>query len=147
MPFQPSTEQVVVAWIKSIAGVPANKVATTLPANTSAWEADGFVQVTTVGGTPASHTPVRNPVVQVDCWACNVNTQSPPWGKASSLANLILEATYTDGVPQHVELPEAFYSARLLSAYPMTEPRRITGDIAQFARVSFDLSVFWVVQS
>ncbi len=144
MPHLPSAELVAVAWLKTLDGVPSDGVATTLPGDPTVWAANGFVQVGTVGGSPAVHTPLRTPVVQVDCWANNSNSAKSPWGKSSALAELVVAATYSIR-PRLLVMPEGFHNARLNTAWPLTEPRRIPGDEAGFARVNFDLALSWVV--
>ena len=145
MSYFPTAEQVTVAWLSTLPLLPTNGVATSLPADNSSWAASGFVVVTSVGGSPAVDTPIYSPVMQVDCWAGNVNSAKPPWGKAGQLAGAIEWATYGPSVQQVLDLPAAFYNARLLSVVATTEPRRIPSDEAGFARVQMDLTVNWVV--
>src|SRR3546814_6045788 len=47
-------------WIKSITGIPANSVGTTLPADNSTWEASGFIQVQMASGNPDLYLPMRS---------------------------------------------------------------------------------------
>jgi len=144
-PYQPNVELLMVAWLRSLPGIPPDGVATSLPGDPAAWAALGFVQVTSVGGSPAVHTPLRNPVVQLDCWANNPNSQKPPWGKASALMETIVAACYANNQQRVLTMPEGFSNARLLAVYPLIEPRRVLGDEASFARLSVDLSVTWSV--
>lgn len=146
MGFFPSSEQVTVSWLKGVPGLDPSKVATTLPGDPAVWSASGFVQVPTVlGGSPPVDTPLYAPVVQVDCWANNPNSQQPPWGKAASLAGAIEWATYRLGVQRVVVMGGGFNNARVLSVYPVSPPRRVPDDEAGFARYSLDLVVRWVV--
>src|SRR3546814_2650085 len=94
MPHLPTNELVGIHWIKSITGIPANSVGTTLPADNSTWEASGFIQVQMASGNPDLYLPMNQPVLQVDCWAAKPNSEKPPWGKANNLAELIKAATY-----------------------------------------------------
>ena len=142
----PSTEQVSVAWLKTLPGLPANQIATTLPADNSSWAASGFVQVAGVGGTPQVHIPVFEPVVQIDCWANNVDSQKPPWGKAAHLAEVIVWATYSALQPGVFDLGANFYPPRLMAVYPLSEPRRVLHDEAGFARVQFDMAFRWTLE-
>lgn len=144
MPHLPMSDAVVVALIKTFPGTPPLGVATSLPGDAGSWADLGFIQVASVGGSPLTHVPVRVPVLQVDCWASNVNSQKPAWSKAGNLAEVVVNATY-DFEPLRVTLPETFYPARVLSCWPVTEPRRIPGDPSGFARVTFDLAVKWAV--
>ena len=141
----PSPDLVAVTWLKTLTGLPANQIATSLPADNSTWAASGFVQAATVGGTPNRDVPTYSPVIQVDCWANNVNSQKPPWGKAGHLAAVIQWATYGARQPGVLGMPDGFYPVRLMSVYPITEPRRILGDESAFARVQLDLSFMWTV--
>lgn len=135
-------EQVAVAWIKTLPTVPSDKVATSLPADSTVWGATGFVQVTVAGGTPDGYVPLYRPVVQVDCWATNPGSDKPPWGRAGSLCQAIIWATYRmRGMV--VDLGSDFAVASLLSVRPLGEPRRIPDDEAGFARVQVDLELSW----
>lgn len=140
----PSHELVAVAWLKSITGLPTAQIATTLPADNSSWAASGFIQVTTVGGNPDIDVPTFRPVVQIDCWANNVDSQRPPWGKATHLAERIVWASYVDR-PGSFDLGASVHTPRLMSVYALSEPRRIISDEAGFARVQFDLSFRWTL--
>ena len=147
-PYPPNAELLAVAWLKSLDGIPTNGVATALPGDPTTWAIDGFVQVTLVGGTPAVHTPLRNPTAQVDCWANNPNSLKPPWGKAHALLETVVAACYDDGTQQRVfVMPTGFGNARLLTVWPVIEPRRVPGDESGFARVTVDLSMVWTVAS
>lgn len=141
---RPTTDLVAVAWLKGVAGVPSGSVATTVPSDNSTWAASGFVQVTTVGGSPEPHMPLRVPVVSVDCWAVNPDSGRPPWGKASTLAELVRDGTLAADVGRTVALPVGGLSARVLSVYALGEARRILDDDASYARYSLDISLAWV---
>lgn len=146
MPLHPTSELVAVAWIKTIAGINPSNVATTLPQSTTSWSTDGFVQVSTVGGTPGLYLPVAAPAVSVDCWAVNPSSGRPPWGKANQLAESIRAAVYD---PEHVQqlvtgFPGDYNDARVLGAWLLTEPRRMRDDDASYARYTFDLSLNWI---
>lgn len=144
MAWFPTAEQLAVAWVKTVPEVDPSKVATTLPADAAGWAASGFVQVGIVGGSPSVHTPLLSTVVSVHCWAANLNSNRPPWGRAGSLAAAIVWATY--GHPAAVvDLGVEFHRARLLSVYPLSSPRRIPGDEAGFAHVEFDAAMAWTV--
>lgn len=144
-PLLPTSDIVGAAWLRLVPGLTAG-VASAVPSDASTWADNGFVQVQTVGGSPPMHMPVRRPVMSVDCWAVNLNSQKAPWGKANSLAELIRSACeeFTNfGV--RLSLPGEYAAARVLTAYLMTEPRRILNDAANYARYQFDLAVDWVV--
>lgn len=144
-PLYPTSDLVVAAWLRLVPNLTAG-VASAVPADTATWAAAGFVQVASVGGNPPTHLPVRRPVCSVDCWAVNPNSQKAPWGKANSLAELIrvaCEECTNYGV--RLELPGSYGAARVLTAYLLTEPRRVLNDAANYARYQFDLAVDWVV--
>lgn len=137
-----TTDLVAVAWIAGVSGI---SVSTTLPKDTATWSANGFVVVSTVGGGPHPYMPVRNPVVQIDCWAVNPNTASPPWGKANNLAEEIQNAFYQVGnIPRTLTLNAGFPTARVLSAWTITEPRRVYEDDASYARYTMSAQFTWI---
>ncbi len=146
MPFFPTSDQVAVAWLKTISGIDPTKVATSLPADAATWASTGFVTAMTVGGSPGSvHVPVSEPVVAVDCWANNANSGKPPWGKAGHLAALIYRATYLAPQPGSFTVLTDFHPAKLRAVYPVSEPRRIPGDESGFARYQLDLQLVYSV--
>lgn len=141
-----NSELVAVAWLQGADGIEAAQVATTLPSDETTWSANGFVQVPmVVGGTPQLHYALREPVVQVDVWAVNPSSGKPPWGKAASLMELIVAATYdVDRMQRTLTLPSGYPQARVTTAHLITEPRRIPADNASYARFSADLALHWI---
>lgn len=142
-----TTDLVAVAWISDLFDTPM--VATNLPKRgadgTISWASTGFVVVTTVGGSPHPYMPVRNPVVQIDCWAANPDSGSPPWGKANNLAEEIQNGFYQVGdIPRDLVLNAGFPGARVLSAWTVTEPRRVYDDEASYARYTMTAQFTWI---
>ncbi|MEU1309506.1 hypothetical protein ABZ419_11510 [Streptomyces cinnamoneus] len=137
-----TTEQVAVAWLKGIVG---DRVSTTLPKDNTTWSASGFAVVTTVGGAANMYVPLREPVVSVDCWAVNPDSQKPPWGKAAWLAERIQAGCYDNAtIPRLLTLPAGYPAARVLSAYTAYEPRRVPDDASSYARFTLGLALHWV---
>lgn len=141
-----NSELVAVTWLQGADGIEAGQVATTLPSDTTAWETNGFIQVPmVVGGSPQLHYALREPVVQVDVWAVNPSSGRPPWGKAASLMELVVAATYDVARMQRtLTLPSGYPQARVMTAHFATEPRRIPSDNASYARFSADLVLHWI---
>lgn len=139
-------ELVAVAWLSTATGVPAGGVATTLPADNSTWAASGFVQVTAApGGSANVDVPLRRPILTIDCWANNPNSGRPPWGKAAYLAETVYAAFYdTQAIPRDLTLPAGYPGARVLSAVPLGEPRRLRSDPSSYARFGFDAVLHWI---
>lgn len=145
--FLPNADLVGVAWVGGIAGVSPGQVATILPEDNSSWSASGFVELTVVGGSPGVDGAHRGPVYEVSCWASNPNSSKAPWGKAFTLAELVIAGCYPLNpmtASRTVTLPAGFENARVMSAYPLSEPRRIENDDSSYARVQFDLQLNWV---
>jgi hypothetical protein len=140
MTYYPTPEQVAIAWLGTVPGVPVGKIATTLPGDTSTWSTDGFLTVLSVGGSGPMYTGLRSPVVQVDAWANNPDSSKPPWGKAGSLIGAVIERTLTDTQPGELFIRAGFYPVRLMSVYPLGEPRRVPDDESSFARYQVDLT-------
>lgn len=141
-----NSELVTVTWLQGAAGMEAGQVATSLPTDVSTWTANGFVQVCPVaGGSPQLHYALREPVIQIDCYAVNPNSGKPPWGKAASLMELVVAATFDEERMQRtLTLPAGYPQARVLTAHLMSEPRRVPGDEASYARYIADLALHWI---
>ncbi|MFE1849855.1 hypothetical protein ACFYOF_06255 [Streptomyces sp. NPDC007148] len=140
-------ELVATAWLKTIVG---DIVATTLPKRgkdgSITWAASGFVTLVVAGGSPNIYVPLRDPVVGLSCWALNPDSQKPPWGKASNLAETIVAATLDHpNVPRTaLALPAGYPSVQVKSAYVTGDPRRITDDSSSYARYDIPgLVVAW----
>lgn len=142
-PFAPNSELVGVAWVKSLAGIDPGQVAMTLPEVAATWESLGFVELTLVGGSPGRENALREPVFQVDAWANNGTSSKAPWGKAFTLAEAVLAGTYGEVARRTLVIPGNFTQARVLSAYALSEPRRIEDNNASYAHVQFDLQLVW----
>lgn len=145
MAEKPTTELVAINWLKGVPGLPTDQINTTLPADASKWT-DGFVQVLTVGGSPDIHIPARRPVVSVDFWFTPTASNKPRWEHANKLAEIARDACYEDDSARVVEISVGDYDdARVMSIYPLTEPRRINGDPAGYAHYQMDVQLHWVV--
>lgn len=140
----PNSEKVGMTFIRSLLNGIA-PVASVLP-DSKSWASTGFVQVYSVGGSPHVDIPKYQPVLTIDCWAVGVSG-NPDWGKANQLAEVIrhklqssVAAFYGDGLDMGPNMKDA----RVLSAWLVTEPRRITGDNNDHARFTMDLELHWV---
>ena len=56
-----NTDLVAQAWLAGVPGLDGAMVASTLPSDVTGWAVSGFVQVTTVGGSPDAYVPMREP--------------------------------------------------------------------------------------
>lgn len=147
--FLPHGELVAQAWLRQLQGVPSNGVSTTLPKDNSTWAASGFVVIEVVGGTPDLYNPISNPVVSIKCYACSLNSSQPNWGKANQLAEIIKLNGYgtvdsVNNAQRVVGLAPQYQNARVLLAYPVSEPRRMPGDEARFALYQFEMQFVYV---
>jgi hypothetical protein len=138
-------------WLRSLPGIPLNKVNTVLPP-AEKWADSGFVQVYgVVGGTPHMDAPIRRPVVQVDAWAVRLDSERPPWEKASRLMDAIIAAAVghtAQSVMNDLEVGDD--SVRIFHVYPVSEVRKPpqgldTGDPASYARLTVDLQFSWAI--
>lgn len=151
--MRPDSITVAGTWIRSLPDVPASKVNTTLPA-VDQWVDTGFIQVYgVVGGTPHLDAPIHQPVVQVDAWAARLNSERPPWDKASALMDLVVgQCTGPERNSIMKDLVIGSNTVRVLWVYPISEPRKPpqgldTGDPASFARLTVDLQFAWTILS
>lgn len=144
-----TTDLVAVAWLASLPAFSPAMVGTILPRPDSdgvlPWASTGFVQVTSgVGGTPEKDVPLANPVVQIDCWAAQSNSDLPPYAKANALAEAIRWACLGgDGTQRALTLRSGYAQARVKTAYLLTEPRRVYGDEADYGRYLVNLAMAW----
>lgn len=147
MPLIPSNELVATAWLKSIPGFAIDSVGTQLPSDETSWAANGAVTVKVAGGSPDIYLGVRNPVIQVDCWATIPNSDRLPWAQARAIAESIRFATMdsqnlgrTLSISANgVDYPNAWAEA----AYFLTEPRDVYSDVGDYAGSSFDMQLSW----
>jgi hypothetical protein len=146
----PDSTTVLGAWLRSIDGIPDNKVNTVLPA-VSLWADTGFVQIVgAVGGSPWLDAPIRQPVMEVDTFGAHVNSEKPDWGKASALMNLIVEAATDPATSVDRVIPIGSRFVRLMSLWPISEVRKPLsgidqGDPASFARLMIEIEMMWAL--
>lgn len=147
----PTSELVAMNWIRSLEGVPSDKVSTKLPRETDKIGNEGFVTVFTISGSMDLHLMRRDPILQVNCWARNSRNdkQDPPWRVANELAERIVNACFNPvNFQNRIDTPNGYERASVLQAYPVSEPRKMHiesgGDEARFAMYSFDLQLHWV---
>jgi hypothetical protein len=55
----------------------------------------------------------------------------------------VLAACYEPIRDHQITLPDEFRKARVLSVYPLSEPRRFGNEAAGLVRSNFDLAVHW----
>ncbi len=126
-PKHANSEQVALAWLRAqpdLAGVP---MGTTLPQDTSTWAATGFIQIAIAGrGHSSNEMGYRSPVLTAHCWATNPNKQTPPWGKANDLAEIIWHACVDDhnGLENLSTAITAAPKVRVLQVWGVYEPKR-----------------------
>lgn len=137
----PGNDRVAVAWLETL-GLTADDIGMEIPPPAE-WAINGFVQASTIGGSPAVHVPMRNPVVQIDVWCCRLDSDQAPWGRAEDLDGQILEAAYAMTSPAEPPMPAGFRPVRVHSVFAVSEGRRIDSDEAGYARVSRDMEIFW----
>lgn len=149
-PIKPAnSELAAVAWVQSIPGIPAGKVATSLPPR-DAWQATGFVTVDgVVGGTPHPDAPLYRPVVQLSFWAANTGSSiTPPWGSAFILSEYVKRATEVDSPHRSVVLtiPHGFEQVLVRDVSVMIENRRHPVPSPEsYARVIMDVLLEWTI--
>jgi len=152
LPLHANNELVTLAWIRDVVTAYGVSAGTTLQGPDPEtlvlpWGDVGFVTTLTVGGSVNTNTPMREPVMSVECVAANVGKSRPPWGRAIGIAELIIRATEWTGwgsTARAVVLPSGYPGARVWDGSALTEPKRVPSDEAGYARYSFDMSMSWV---
>lgn len=144
-----TTDLVATAWLTTIPGITAAMAGTQLPQpaadGTVPWADSGFVQTTTVGGSPGMYVPLASPVVQIDCWATQSNSDLPPRAKANALAEAVRwAAVLNTGIETVLTLRTGYAGARVMAAYLLGEPRPVYGDPSDYARYTMTVAMNWV---
>lgn len=144
---RPDGALVADAWLRLVAGLPSSCIGPTLPAArrtpAPAWVSQAFAQHTVVGGSPAIEVQLRRTVVQLDFWAVTLDDRAAPWGRASAVAERVLDAAYGTVHELALVVPDGYDVPRLRTVVPQQEPRKITSDPAGFARFQFDALFTW----
>lgn len=111
------------------------------------WGDTGFVQCQVVGGTPNGTVPIRRPVLSLDFWAVNVNGSRPPWGRASAIAEVCVQAHYAFkpyDTHRAVALPSGYPSVYVSEFSFLGEPERRPADEANYAHYGCQVQMSWV---
>lgn len=154
-PLEATDELVAVAWLASAPGLSPVMVGTTLPpdinpdGSPAPWLKTGYITVSVVGGNPDPLLPVSRPVIQVDCWATVPGSNKPPWNLAAALSRAVLRATWDRHRIPRALTPTAggvtYPTAVVQSATIATTFRRMYDDDADYAHLSGDLHLSWVM--
>lgn len=143
---RPTTEAVAVEWTKTMrfGTLGAEAVATTVPA-ASQWPLVGtsrlFVQVVNTGGGTVGDTPYHRDIVSLDVWATKDNSDRPPLGLASSVAQ-DLWAVAMDSAGGFVTVSGK--QVRVDGTRPISaSPRRIPDQDQSRAHYSLDVEISW----
>jgi len=139
------TDIVAVAFLRTVPDLDPALISTTLPKDATTW-ADGYVQVVGIGGLPGIYVPLHASIVGVSCWAANVESGKPPWGKANQLAeNIKAECLNHSNFPKTLDLTSFgdYAQVRLHTAFFVVGPRRIPSDEGSYARYDGDLQLNW----
>lgn len=157
-PLLPTDVLVAAAWLATIPGFTAAMTGELLPPDVdpvtgepAAWLQTGFLTVQPAGGAPDVYLPKTETVVQVDVWAAVPGSNSPPWHFAEALAQAVTVATWQRVgfnrrlTPQveGVEYPPAMVTA----AYMAGSWKRLYDDAADYARISGNLGLVWIMPS
>lgn len=138
-------ELVAIAWLNSLSyTASAPLVGTTVPQDPTAY-AQGFVQVTVVGGITDNDLPERKTVFQFDVYVPSINSKKPQWGRASAVAENIVRGTSGfNNVTGAYSLGAGFEQARVQGALLASDPRRVNNDPQGYARYTVDIQIMWV---
>lgn len=146
--YTPTSELVAVAWLKgldALHGFVATEVPGRAEDGTYSWSQYGFVEVSSVGGSPDLYLPVQEPVLSLDYWAVNPDSLRPPWGKANQLHQVVRAGTLdAEDTPRLLTtMPGAYNYAKVTAAWLLTDARRVKADEAGWAHYTADLQLRW----
>jgi hypothetical protein len=136
-----SPEKVALTWVASLAGIAA--AGDQLPTDNSTWSASGYVVGAPAGGGSNIYYPLHEPVFTFQGWACNPDSGMPPWGKARNLIETIRAETYLH-LPRFLTLTGCSQNARVLQTHFVGEPRKVYGDLGDYAAYAVDVQLHWV---
>lgn len=158
----PTDVLVAAAWIATIPGFTPQMTGDRLPSDVlppaagrkdrpAPWLKTGFVTVQWVGGGLDPDLPVHNPVMGVDCWAAVPGSNDPPWRMAEALGEAIWLATQQRtgfNRPLAIEVEGVAYPTAVVQGVYLATPfRRLYDDAADYARLSANLALSWVMPS
>lgn len=161
-PPMPTDVLVTSEWIATIPGFVREMVGETLPPDVlpsapgqrirpAPWLKTGFVTVQSAAPSLDPDVPRRNPVMQVDCWAALPGSNDPPWRMCEALGEAIwLAAMQRTGFnrPLTPQVEGVAYPAAVVQGvYLATGFRRLYDDAADYARISGNLALSWVMPS
>jgi hypothetical protein len=144
----PTNDLAAMAWLRTIPGLPSQKISTKLPGKISVIAEEGFITVRTVGGSSDVHLPRRSPVIEVQAWACHPESddREPPWAKANNLVEIIREFCEDVGFTNFggvIPTKSGYYDICVPSAITQGEPTKIEDDEARFACYRQDILINW----
>lgn len=142
--LHPDSESVAVAWLGAVLPV---GVATSLP-KPGTWSAfsgtiQGFATVTIAGGRTHDYG-LRQPVVSVGTWAAVPGSDSPQWGAAAQLAEIVVaECLVLIPSVRTVRKSSKYAEALVHSVRLLAEPRRIPDPDASAAHFETEFVLSW----
>jgi hypothetical protein len=149
----PTTRFVAAGWLQL--AVPGVGVGTELPdpgeqdqaAAYAAARTNGFMRTAQVGGSPHRYVPMREPVVQVECWfPPPASGKQASWARAEQLANRVVAATYERSLMGRlIDLSTVgnYAPARVHTVIALSEPDPVEEDDSDWSRFDVDLEFRW----
>lgn len=134
-------EHVARAWAASVLGTAA--VGDQLPTDNTTWAASGFVVVAPAGGASNIYYRFGHPVMAFQAWSCNLNSSSPPWWKARNLIETLRQETLVH-LGRFLTIPACSENAKVLQSQFVGEPRRVFGDLGNYAAYTQDIVLHWI---
>lgn len=139
----PTNALAAITWLKSLDGIPSDKVATELP-KLEKWEDTGFVQVYVLpAGTPNPDVPIHSPQIQIFTWTAEPGSNRPPKRKANNLAEVIKNATWDHTTFGILQTPMPYQFVRIMSVRALSDPVEVEADEARFAKYMLDIEINW----
>ena len=132
-------DEVALYWAQTVCGVPAGKK---VPEDQRLWAENGFVVAQPVGGRSNLYYPLHAPVITYQAWACNIDSDMPPWWKAKNLIETMRQETYNH-LGRLLVLPYRDQNARVLQSYFVSESRPVYGDLGDYAAQTVNVCLHW----
>jgi hypothetical protein len=142
-----STELVLIAWLGTIPGITPAMVDYALPGKTELWKDTGFITVGPAfgGGHEDPELPVRESLIEIQCYGVNPGTLNPNYQIASDLAELVVRACEEDHkCNEELVTRDGYRRARVTAVWVIRDPERILDEAASYGRYDLDLAVRWI---
>lgn len=149
-PPRANAEAVMMGWLRTLADLPSQQIATALPERSPDFAANGFVLVASLGGAP-DENGMHVSVLGVETYAYRERRAQLPWATAANMWSAISHAAQ-DWRTAWLALLADYGQVLLRDVSVLTEPRRMPTNVRRpttpptteyYARYGGDVQITW----